>query len=103
MNWADLRKINRACQLGSGHKTVLLTLATYMDARGRAHPSRETLSGDTGLSDRRLRELINDLVEAGFLAMATEVVSGMQMVVYTLAFPSQDGTENALELSLIHI
>jgi len=84
VTFADLRELNRACTLGSGHKAVLLTLGTYMDSRGRAYPARETIAADTGLSDRRVRELLRDLVEAGFVKVSEEKVSGVEVTVYTL-------------------
>ncbi len=51
---------------GSGTlKAVLVAIADYADANGRAWPSQEQLAEDTEFSVRAVRNAIVSLVEAG--------------------------------------
>lgn len=80
MKPSEMRKLVRVCTLGAPHKMTLLVLATYADDSLTCFPGRPALCADTGLSDRRLREVLSELVEAGFV----KVNNAGNQTVYTL-------------------
>lgn len=76
----EMRRLVRACTLGAPHKMTLLVLCTYADASLTCFPGRPALCADTGLSDRRLREVLAELAEAGFVRWSNRG----EKTVYTL-------------------
>lgn len=61
------RDVVRDSDLGYAAKLVGLVLSTYMDARGRAWPSRETLARGASRSLRLVHDAIGELEGAGYV------------------------------------
>ncbi len=71
MTHAELRGLIAACDAAPSTKLILAILGTHADGEGRARPSRETLCQMTGLKDRRVRAILAELIEAGWLQEIT--------------------------------
>lgn len=84
----------RDSPLRSTPKLVGLVLSTYLDGRGMAWPSRNTLAAGAGLSDRAVDSAITTLKREGFLQV--EHSKGRRPNVYQATLPA---TANELRRS----
>lgn len=71
MTHAELRGLICACAGAPSTKLLLAILATHADGEGRARPSRATLCQMSGLKDRRVRAILAELAEAGWVKEIT--------------------------------
>lgn len=84
MAWAIKQKAG-----DSGCRLLLLVLSNYADEDYRAWPSQKTLMGDTGMSERTVRDKTNWLVEHGLLAIETTKHAFGTKLTYTLNPPAE--------------
>jgi hypothetical protein len=84
MAWAIKQKAG-----DSGCRLLLLILSNYADEDYRAWPSQKTLTADTGMSERTVRDKTNWLVEHGLLSVETTKHAFGTKLTYTLNPPAE--------------
>lgn len=75
--------------LKGGKKLVMLALADHADKQGDCHPGTPLLMEKTGLTDRQLRRIINDLGSDGYISIEARAVGRGKRPHYRL-FPCEE-------------